>query len=258
MIGWIYFFIIILANSVGAISGMGGGVIIKPLMDAINVHPVYAISFYSTVAVLTMSIVSTLKQLKNGMQLSIMTAVLLSSGAVVGGILGNVTFERLLHYFPSGREALLIQIGLTLVTLIGSYWYSLSSMKSLGRDSQVSQLLVGFLLGYLASLLGIGGGPINVALLMYVFGFSMKKSTVYSIVIILFSQLAKILTIAMTSSFGRYDLSVLTYIVPAAIIGGLLGASLSKKMSTKHVGLVYRLVILFVLILNVINGIKVI
>ncbi|MCZ1638388.1 sulfite exporter TauE/SafE family protein, partial [Enterococcus faecium] len=33
MIGFIYFIVIVLANTVGAVSGMGGGVLIKPIFD---------------------------------------------------------------------------------------------------------------------------------------------------------------------------------------------------------------------------------
>lgn len=44
-IGWLYFIVIILANTVGSLSGMGGGVIIKPVLDAIGAHSVGTISF---------------------------------------------------------------------------------------------------------------------------------------------------------------------------------------------------------------------
>ena len=48
----IYFIVIILANSVGAVSGMGGGVIIKPVFfDSLGFHSLSAITFYSSVAV---------------------------------------------------------------------------------------------------------------------------------------------------------------------------------------------------------------
>ena len=63
MIGLIYFLVIVLANAVGAVSGMGGGVLIKPIFDFIGAHSVAAISFYSATAVFTMSIVSTARQL---------------------------------------------------------------------------------------------------------------------------------------------------------------------------------------------------
>ena len=45
MIGGLYFFVIVIANTIGAISGMGGGVLIKPTFDLIGAHSVVAISF---------------------------------------------------------------------------------------------------------------------------------------------------------------------------------------------------------------------
>lgn len=44
-----YFIIIVFANTVGAISGMGGGVIIKPLLDFMGKSPLSAINFYSRI-----------------------------------------------------------------------------------------------------------------------------------------------------------------------------------------------------------------
>ncbi|MDK6258781.1 TSUP family transporter [Aerococcus urinae] len=57
--------IILIANTIGSISGMGGGVIIKPMLDFINIHSPKEISFFSSLAVFTMSIISTRTQIKN-------------------------------------------------------------------------------------------------------------------------------------------------------------------------------------------------
>ncbi|KFN89449.1 uncharacterized DUF81 family protein [Tetragenococcus muriaticus PMC-11-5] len=81
----IYFFVIILANTVGAISGMGGGVIIKPVLDFIAVDPVAAISFYSSVAVFVMSITSTIRQMKGGISISWKLVIGVATGAILGG-----------------------------------------------------------------------------------------------------------------------------------------------------------------------------
>ena len=89
----------------------------------------------------------------------------------------------------------------------------------------------GLVLGFLASLLGIGGGPINVSLLMLMFALPIKEATVYSICTIFSSQLAKIVTIAGTTGFGLYDLKILWFVIPAAIVGGLLGAKVSTVLS---------------------------
>lgn len=60
----IYFITIFLSNTVGALSGMGGGVIIKPVLDFLGFHSLNSIAFYSSVAVFVMSISSTYKQFK--------------------------------------------------------------------------------------------------------------------------------------------------------------------------------------------------
>ncbi|WP_424684325.1 sulfite exporter TauE/SafE family protein [Enterococcus sp.] len=253
MIGFLYAIIIILANTIGAISGMGGGVIIKPIFDAIGADSVAAITFYSTVAVFTMSIVSTLRQRKN-MTIEVGTAGLISAGAVIGGIMGNLAFEKLLLWLDSEATVQLVQIVIMLLT-IGFAWFVSEGQHSFGWKTASAHLLVGLVLGFLASFLGIGGGPINVALLMLCFGMAIKEATVYSIITILCSQLAKIVTIATTTGFERYDLTMLFYIIPAAIIGGFLGATLSGRLSAKRVRLVYQFVLIFVLLINVYNGV---
>lgn len=254
MIGIIYFLVIVFANSIGAISGMGGGVIIKPVFDLIHVHSVAAISFYSSVAVLTMSVVSTSKQLKNGIEVNWPFAMQISVGAVVGGLLGNVVFENMLSLFPGGREVQLVQIGLTVVTLIFSFLYSKNWWENYRFESIFLKIAAGLLLGFLASLLGIGGGPINVALLMLLFNIPIKQATVYSIITIFFSQLSKVSTIVLTGDMNRYDLSMLFYIIPAAILGGFLGSYISGKVSDKTVNQVYQFVIILVLLINLYNG----
>ncbi|WP_148793570.1 sulfite exporter TauE/SafE family protein, partial [Enterococcus faecium] len=57
-------------------------------------------------------------------------------------------------------------------------------------------LICGGVLGFLASFLGIGGGPVNVSLLMLMFALPIKEATLYSLSTIFFSQLAKLVTIA--------------------------------------------------------------
>ena len=124
MIGIVYFFVIIIANSIGAVSGMGGGVIIKPIFDFIGADSVTSITFYSAIAVLTMSIVSTFRQFKSGIELELKIIGWLSAGAVVGGIIGNATFEYLLGLFVDEKDLQFLQIVLTVLTLLFAYFYS--------------------------------------------------------------------------------------------------------------------------------------
>lgn len=254
MIGIIYFIVIVFANTIGAISGMGGGVLIKPIFDLLHVHSVAAISFYSSVAVLTMSVVSTSNQLQNGIQIKWPFTIQVSLGSVVGGLLGNIVFEKILALFPAGREVQLVQIVLTVITLVFSYLYSKGIWQNFNYQSPILTLGSGLLLGFLASLLGIGGGPINVALLMLLFNIPIKQATVYSIITIFFSQLTKVITIFVTVDMSRYDMNMLYYIIPAAILGGFLGSFVSGKVTDERVNQVYQWVIILVLIINIYNG----
>ncbi|NQN53098.1 sulfite exporter TauE/SafE family protein [Streptococcus suis] len=255
-LGLLYFVIIIVANMVGAVSGMGGGVIIKPLLDLIGVHSVATISFYSSVAVFTMSLVSTYRQIKQGIVLSWTKVGFLSLGAIFGGIIGNHLLNWLLTTLANEDLVLVMQILLTMLSLCFAFLYSIKDWPSFHQTSQFAYLACGLLLGSLASLLGIGGGPINVSLLMLVFSLPIKEATVYSIATILFSQLSKLVTILVQGQLGQFDLRFLAYIIPAAILGGFLGAYLSKRLSVKRVEKTFQVVILVVLFINLYNLVK--
>lgn len=255
MIGLVYFLVIVSANTIGAISGMGGGVLIKPIFDVIGVHSLAAISFYSSMAVFTMSVVSTLRQVKNKVTIQWNKALLISVGSMAGGILGNLTFDWILQ-FSNERTTQMVQIVLTVLTLLFAFIYSKKENFSFHCQFALIFILVGLVLGFLASLLGIGGGPINVAMMMLFFGMPIKEATVYSIITIFFSQSSKLLLIYITASYQRFDLTMLLFVIPAAVLGGWFGAKVSGILPAKKVNGVYQFVILLVLLINCFNGAK--
>lgn len=254
MIGLLYMLVIVLANTIGAISGMGGGVIIKPLLDTIGYHSVAEISFYSTVAVFTMSIVSTIRQIRAGTRFKVQLVVSVAVGAMIGGSLGHVSLQSLLRHFSDDAHVQLVQIVITLGTLCFAYYYGRANRKSFQLDTLVWYVLCGLILGYISSLLGIGGGPINVALLILMFSMTMKEATVYSISIIFFSQLSKLVTIYQSGVYIGYDLTMLYYIIPAAVTGGLMGAQLNRMMPEQRVQQFFRWVIIVVMLINLYNA----
>lgn len=251
-----YFIIIVFANTVGAISGMGGGVIIKPLLDFMGKSPLSAINFYSSLAVFVMALVSTRRQVKNGVRLNARFAGLLSLGSVLGGFLGDLSFRVLSGWLPIERVNV-VQIVLTLVSLVLALIYTRPGHFS-WPDRWLPGIYIfsGALLGWLATLMGIGGGPINVAFLIYFFDIAIKDATVYSIVIILFSQITK-LGFSLPH-FGQDHISwiILPVVVLAAIFGGTFGAQLSKRVADRAVLLIYRVVVSAVLVLNVVNMVQ--
>ena len=59
----LYGFVVFLATLLGSFVGLGGGVIIKPVLDVINAHSLTEISFFSSCAVFAMSITSTTRHI---------------------------------------------------------------------------------------------------------------------------------------------------------------------------------------------------
>lgn len=108
-------------------------------------------------------------------------------------------------------------------------------------------------LGILSSFLGIGGGPINVALLIFVFSFPIKTATFYSIITILFAQLSKLISIVMGVGFFSFNLSMLPPLIIGAILGGFIGAKLNKMLSEKTLICAFNVVQVIVLCICVFN-----
>ncbi|OUZ19274.1 sulfite exporter TauE/SafE family protein [Enterococcus cecorum] len=248
----IYFIVIIIANTIGSISGIGGGIIIKPIFDYVAFDSVMTTSFYSSVAVFVMSIVSTIRQVQAGQKLDFINIANLAWGSILGGYLGSLTFDYLLS-LSGTKSSQLVQIVLTMAMLI----FSLLSTKNIFKHYYLIKIrwyiFFGVFLGFLSSFLGIGGGPINVAVFIIFFGIPIKIATIYSITTILFSQISKIISLLVLSHFNNYSVTVLIYIVAAGLIGGLLGAKFSRILTADKVAIVFQTVVLLVLFLNFYN-----
>ena len=97
---------------------------------------------------------------------------------------------------------LLFPVLAVLILAVFLYMRNKSHIRSLSLHGLVPSVLVGVFLGVCSSFLGIGGGPINVALIIYLFGYDTKSATVCSIVTILFSQISKLSSVALTTGFA--------------------------------------------------------
>ncbi|MFB0919979.1 MAG: TSUP family transporter, partial [Oscillospiraceae bacterium] len=85
-----------LASVVGAICGIGGGVIVKPILDSLSIASVATISFMSGCMVLSMSSYSVVKALAAKESLvDFKTGTPLAVGAAIGGVLGKDLFGLL-------------------------------------------------------------------------------------------------------------------------------------------------------------------
>ena len=89
----LYSITVLIATTLGACAGLGGGVIIKPVLDLMSVHDVATISFLSTSSVFAMAIYSSVSQLKRNTNFNYKIAFLVVSGSAIGGIIGSKIFS---------------------------------------------------------------------------------------------------------------------------------------------------------------------
>ena len=92
-------------------------------------------------------------------------------------------------------------------------------------------VLLGMLMGVLSAFLGIGGGPINLAILYFAFSMDTKKAAANSLYIIMFSQAASFLTSCLQRTIPEFKLIYLVLMVSAGILGGMLGSKVNKRIS---------------------------
>lgn len=253
----IYSLVILAATTLGAFVGLGGGVIIKPVLDFIGAEPRMQVDFLSAVAVFTMSIVSTTKQIRNKVSFNKSIILFIAFGSIAGGFLGSYCMDMFSCVAEQGMirciQAFILAILLTAVSI-----YVAKDRKSFHVRNNCAIIFVGLSLGFIASFLGIGGGPINVAVLTLFFSLNVKESAVYSVAIIFFSQLSKLITIFVSSGVQPYahQWKTLIFILPAAVLGGIIGAKFNRKFDDKTIRKTFVAVMILLIILNVYNGIS--
>lgn len=253
----IYAAVILVATTLGAFVGLGGGVIIKPILDFIGAEPRMQVDFLSAAAVFTMSVVSTTKAIKNKVKFKKDIILFLALGSITGGFLGSSGVDGLGNYF-SQNSIRCIQAFALAALLAAVSIYASKERVSFKIKNDAAVCAVGLMLGFIASFLGIGGGPINVAVLMLFFSMNAKESAVYSIAVIFFSQLSKLVTIFASSGFEPYahQWKTLIFILPAAVLGGIIGSKLNRKFDDSIIRKVFVACMIFLILLNIYNGVS--
>ncbi|MGN0307562.1 MAG: TSUP family transporter [Lachnospiraceae bacterium] len=258
MIPVILFFVCLMASSVGAIVGAGGGIIIKPLLDMLGILPVSTVSFCSGCTVLGMSVSSLVHQRRDGVRLQLRTSTALAAGAVLGGLAGRELFDLIRRSFSDERGLGAIQaIALTIITfLVYVYICRKDRLPSKRIDSIPLSVIIGLFLGGISSFLGIGGGTANVAVLFFFFSMEAKEAAKNSLYIIIFSQISGILSAILTNTVPEFAWSNLLSMVAGGIGGALIGAAASKRIDNKGVERLLKLLSLFIVAMSFYNVLK--
>jgi len=266
-----YYILIILvsfsASIIGSVCGIGGGVIIKPVLDATGIIHVDTISFLSGCTVLSMSVVSVFKELKRtkempqakqGEGFDKKVATLLALGGVIGGLEGKSLYQRVLRQMPDANTIGAIQAIVLLIVTIGTLLYTIwkNRIHTMEIRNSVVCVVIGFFLGMMSSFLGIGGGPINLVVMFFFFSMSTKQAAIYSLYIIMFSQLFSLISSLANHNVPAFSLLTLLLMVCCGMAGGLAGTKINKKIKERTVEKLFIGLMVVIILINIYNIFK--
>ena len=251
------FLILGLGGIVGFLSGMfgvGGGFLITPLLFFIGVPPAVAVATGAN-QVVASSVSGVLAQLRRkGVDFQMGTVLLI--GGVVGSAVGVWVFSLMTRL---GQVDLFVQLSYVLfLGLIGAMMLQ-ESLRSLMRTrkanapirrshvhswvhglpmkmrfrasglyiSVIPPVIVGALVGFLAAIMGVGGGFIMVPAMIYFLGMPTKVVVGTSLFQIIFVTAFTTVMHAMTSQTVDMMLALLL------ILGGVVGAQIGTRVGTR-------------------------
>lgn len=230
------FLLSFIASAFGAVCGVGGGVVIKPALDALGVGTVAQVSFLSGCMVLAMSCYSVGRAaIYRGGQRAFRPETFLAAGAAVGGLLGKGLFARAQGCLPDPERAGGYQ-ALCMIFLVAAamlYTAFQERIHTLRLRSPAVKLTAGLLLGLMSGFLGIGGGPVNLAVLHYFFSMETRDAVDNSLYIILLSQLASLLLSFLSRSIPDVSPASLLIMTAGGLLGGVLGKQAEKRIGVK-------------------------
>mgnify|MGYP002512910726 CR=1 FL=1 len=247
------------ASVAGAVCGIGGGVLIKPILDAFGVLSVAGISFLSGCTVLSMSCYSVVKAKLSGSSLVDMkTGTPLAVGAALGGVAGKMMFQYLSGLVPDRDQVGAVQAACLLVITLGTMIYTVKkeSIRTRHVTAAWACIAIGLVLGVFSSFLGIGGGPINLVVLFFFFSMDTKTAAQNSLYIILFSQIASLLNTLLTRTVPEFEPGLLILMVTGGILGGAAGRVVNRRMDGAMVNRLFiglMVIIMMICVYNIVQ-----
>lgn len=255
----IFLLVSLFASSIGAIFGIGGGVIIKPVLDSLNLMEVSKISFLSSCTVLSMSLYSFINSKISGKSLvDTKIATPFALGGVMGGFVGKILFSQTIKAFNNENIAGIFQSSILILLILFTLIFTIKNMsKNKIKPMHIKNIflciIIGMFLGLLSSYLGIGGGPFNITFLYLFFAMDNKIAAENSLYIILFSQISSVLTALIKNEMQGINIFILVVMIIGGIGGGIIGRKINKKMDSSSFDKVFIIILILIILISIYN-----
>jgi hypothetical protein len=259
-----------LAGFLGALTGLGGGVVVVPALTlALGVDMKYAIgaSLVSVIATSSGAAAAYVREGFSNIRIGMFLEIATTIGAVLGAFLasrfsthalaivfGLILFQAAYLSFkgvPENAERVASDALATRLRLGGSYPVA-GSPQTYGVRNVPAGFAMMFGAGALSGLLGIGSGAVKVIAMDRVMRIPFKVSTTTSNFMIGVTAAA---SAGLYLKHGYIDPRVAMPVMLGVLAGALVGAKLLVHMRVKTLRMVFGAVILTLAIEMIVNGI---
>lgn len=223
------------AGILGSMIGLGGGIVVVPVLTFLGFSPQLAASnsLFAAFSNAVASTISYAKQKRIEYLLGLKLGLLSIPGTILGAFISS-------DITPSVFKTL---FGIVLV-VSSVYIFSKRRMESkaynLSKQVTVLSVAASFFAGIISSLFGIGGGIVFVPLMVIAIGLSMKLAAPTSQFILLFASASGMIAHAF---LGHPDFYQSLLLAGGAFGGGLVGSRLSVEIEENKLRIIVSVVL---------------
>jgi uncharacterized protein len=247
---WVVLAVIgIVGGALSGLFGIGGGIVMVPLLVTLAGLNQRQAAATSLVAIIPAAIVGSITYLVND-QIDIVAGAIISVGAVAGALIGSRLLRRLsLAWLSWMFIALLLVVAVRLLIVVPERGEALE----LSVGVAVGYVALGLVMGIASGLFGIGGGVIAVPALVAIFGISdlIAKGTSL-LVMIPTSIVGTISHVRARAVDVRAGLVVGVTATVASVPGALLSLALPPRLSS----ILFAILLLVVAVQLIIRAIR--
>lgn len=261
----VVFLVSIAAGGFGSLVGIGGGLIIVPVLSTLLGYDIKVAIAASLIGVIATSVAASGHFLATGIadrRLGVTLLVATALGGLTGGLAARFLDARMLALLFG---VLLLFVALQMLRQLRSAGAAAraaaaaASVDDPGFDSSYIEPTTGQVVGYrarrlpagsaisyvagnISGLLGVGGGIINVPTMNVVMGVPIRVATTTSTFMLGATATASAM---LYQSSGQLDPLLAAPVALGVFLGARSGALLSKRVSPRHLRILFVLVALF-------------
>ena len=265
------FFLSLVVGILSGLFGVGGGFLMTPFLIFLGIPPAYAVPNEANNILGTSISGSTTHYLKGTLDYKM--GLMIVVGGTVGTVLGILTFT---YFQDIGKINIVISLAyMYILAIIGTImlvqgvteidrarkkiiikkklhehnWlqglpFRMRFKKSKLYESAFTPIIMGFIVGYIAAILGVGGAFILVPAMIYIIGMPTKLIPGTSLFVTIF--ISAIVTILHAFNYGTIDLILVTVLILGSILGVQIGQKIGEKVDSSQFKTILAMLLLLV------------